>query len=160
MDTQIIKQYWESRSEREQILLLVGGIVLFICLIYFLIYSPIENAVSEDTAAFKDKYDTLMFMKKTQKLTPPTQKATKINTSELLTVISNQLKAEPSLSAFPAELNQTSSGDIQLSFKSVPFNLIMTWLQELSTKYDITIKQLSIHKTNIDGVVGWTLVLG
>lgn len=86
---------------------------------------------------------------KGQNLRPKSKQA--VDNSQLLTILATQLK-EHTLQKFPYQLQQTGTGDVQLTFESVPFNLFVTWLTKINERYALTIKQFNAEKTPTAGV--------
>ena len=81
-----------------------------------------------------------------------------VSNSQLLTLIGSQLGVRPFLS-FPHQIQQTSQGDIQLSFDSVPWNPFLAWLWSLANHYVVTFKQVTVNRTETAGLVKVLLVI-
>ena len=147
-----MKAYWNQLSEREQVLVGLGGIGGLALLFYLLIYDPLVSAVEERKAAWIDKKTTLQWMQRAQQTYAHEQPPIQVTAATLLSVLT-ELLSHVSFQRFPYQLEQTSSGDIQLTFDAVPYNLFVSWLQTQSKHYTLVIKSLYLSKTNTPGVV-------
>lgn len=151
-------QYWNNLNERERLLLGVGISIIMIYLFYLLIYSPLSNAVQTKALQLSEKQSTLAWMKDVHKQIKKETASLCISNTKLLSLIDNQLREE-ALKKFPYQLQQTSSGEIQLSFERVPFNLFLSWLWKLHKDYSITLKQLDAGKTETPGIIHLNIVI-
>lgn len=153
-----MKSYLNSLNERDKWLLIVGGIVVFFYLYYLLLYSPLSNAVELKTKQLTEKTQTLDWMKSIQTEAKNTKPKQAITDNQLLTLLDAQLKENKTLT-FAYQIQQTGSGDIQLSFNEVPFTLFVSWLSKLNENYTIHIKQFSVDPTPTPGVVKLMIIL-
>lgn len=145
-------EHWNNLSTRDRITASIGGICLISYLFYLLIYSPLTLAVATNTKNLKEKQETLAWMQAVQKNKPTGKTKKEVGASKLLAQFSSNLK-KTTFTQFPYQLQQTSSGDIQLSFAEVPFNLFVNWLKETNEQYVIIIKSLNTSRTDKPGVV-------
>lgn len=81
-----------------------------------------------------------------------------VDNSQLLTTLATQLKNDTNLK-FPYQLQQTGSGDIQITFDSVAFNLFITWLEKINQRYAITVKQFEADRSKTPGVTRLMILL-
>jgi general secretion pathway protein M len=110
------------------------------------------SAVEERKAAWIEKKTTLLWMQQAQRAYAHEQQPTRVTAATLLSVLT-ELLTHVSFQRFPYQLEQTSSGDIQLTFDAVPYNLFVSWLQTQSKQYTLVIKSLYLSKTDTPGVV-------
>ena len=87
------------------------------------------------------------------------KKPQKVASSNLLSILTEVLD-QASFNRFAYQLEQTATGDIQLSFENVPYNGFMEWLRDQSAQYTLSIKNLDVTKTNINGVVTVSVIFG
>lgn len=148
----MIINYWNNLNERERWLTSIGSVTALIYLFYLLIYSPLSTSVSDKSKQLIEKQQTLAWMQQVRQL--PLNKKTKrsISNTKLLAIIGNQLN-EKSFRPFPYQLQQTGSGDIQLSFERVPYKQFLLWLWTLNNDYAITLKQFTADRSDTAGVV-------
>lgn len=147
-----MKTYWDNLNERERWMLGFGGIFCVLFLIYILIYAPMVNAVRNKTKQLFEKQETLVWMQQAEKKRRAVKIPTPLSNSMLLSMLANQLKST-SFHTFPYQLQQTGTGDIQLSFEQVPYNAFVSWLWSTREKYAFSIKQFNTERTATLGVV-------
>ncbi|KTD11766.1 general secretion pathway protein [Legionella gratiana] len=146
-----MKSYLSTLNEREKWMLVGTALFLILYVYYLFLYTPLNNQVNQKSAQLIDKMNTLQWMKKIRQQNRTTQTKQIVNNSQLLTALATQLKNDPTLK-FPYQLQQTGSGDIQLTFDAVAFNLFIAWLEKINQKYAITVKQFEAERTKTSGV--------
>ncbi|MBI2786617.1 MAG: type II secretion system protein M [Legionella longbeachae] len=146
-----MKSYLSTLNEREKLMLVGAAFCLVLYIYYLLLYSPLSHRVTQKSNQLVDKIATLQWMQKIrqQNHTPPTKKV--LSNSQLLTALATQLKKDSTMK-FPYQLQQTGSGEIQLTFDTVAFNLFITWLEKINKHYAITVKQFDAERTDTPGV--------
>ncbi len=154
-----MKQYWQQLNERERLTLIIGGFFTLAYLMYALVIAPMHNSITEKTQQRQIKAESLAWMTQaSSKISQHNTKQQSISNNELLTVIDDEL-ANSDIHRFSYQLQQTSSGDIELSFDQVAFTPFITWLWQFNNKYVFTIKELNSNKTNTSGVVKLNIVI-
>lgn len=143
---------WYSLNRRERLMVGIGGSFALFILGYVLCYAPLKEAVTRKQNILQDKQDTLAWMKRIHIKPTSGIQAKTVTQTQLLTHISTAFKKRP-FSAYPYTLMQTSSGDIDLAFKHVPFNTFLIWAWEFNQHYRFEVKQLSVEKTDTPGIV-------
>ncbi len=153
-----MKSYLSGLNEREKWMVFGAGLCVFVYAYYFFLYSPLATKVKERQNQLIEKTETLQWMKKVNQLKTTTSVKKSVDNGQLLTLLSTQLKNNPTLK-FPYQLQQTSSGEIQLNFDQVPFNLFIEWLAKFNNKYTINIKQFDVNKTVTPGIAQLMIIL-
>lgn len=145
---------WANLSERDRLVLGIGGVICFIYFAYLLIFSPLTKAVSFQSRQWVEKQETLIWMREQAK----TKHASKKTSGNLLTLFSNELK-HTSFSAFPYQLQQAGAGNVQLTFEKVPYVEFLQWLRRINQQYTMAIIELSIVRTQTPGMVKLRVVV-
>lgn len=145
-----MKSYLNTLNEREKWMILIAGISVFAYVYYLFLYSPLASKVNERTTQLVEKKQTLAWMNKVKNTTSIKSTKRTIDNSQLLTLLATELKNDPTLNV-PYQLQQTSSGEVQLSFERVSFNVFIEWLLKLNNTYNINIKQLDVNKSETPG---------
>lgn len=148
----MMKTHWDNLNEREQKMLVLGGGCLVVFLIYILLYAPLLGSVRDKTKQLAEKKDTLTWMQQAHQQRQSIKTPQTLSNSKLLSVLAEQLKST-SFRTFPYQLQQTGSGDIQLSFEQVPYNAFVAWLWSLKQTYAFSVKQFNAQRTDRSGVV-------
>lgn len=146
-----MKSYLSTLNEREKLMLVGAGLCLILYVYYLLLYSPLNHHVTQKSTQLVDKINTLQWMQKIRQQNRTASTKQMLNNSQLLTALATQLKNDSSLK-FPYQLQQTSSGDIQLTFDGVAFNSFIAWLEKMNQQYAITVKQFEADRTKTSGV--------
>lgn len=152
-----LKTHWNQLNEREQIWVGLGGLGGVLLLFYLLIYQPLVVAVAEQQSMGIEKKSTLIWLQQARASFSREHMPQPVTTATLLSVLTNLLN-HVSFKRFPYQLEQTSNGDIQLTFAAVPYNLFIPWLQTQSRQYAWTIKNLNVNRSNKAGVVKVSVV--
>ncbi|MCR9192287.1 MAG: type II secretion system protein M [Gammaproteobacteria bacterium] len=147
-----MKAYWQQLSERDQMAAMVGGVCLVLYLLYALVFEPLSSSVTAAQEAWTEKKATLNWMQHVEKTYVSAKKPQTVTAGNLLSILTTRLN-KTSFHRFPHQLSQTATGDIQLTFDQVPYNLFILWLQRQSTEYTLIIKSLDMTKTDVSGIV-------
>lgn len=147
-----MKAYWNNLNERERWLLGAGGVVCFCYLLYLLIFAPLIQAVHDKSQQLIEKKETLAWMQQAHQQHKTGNTPKTLSKGKLLSELANQLKSTP-FHHRPYQLQQTGTGEIQLSFDKIPYNAFVAWLWSMSQRYVFTIKQFNTERTSTPGVV-------
>lgn len=150
--------YWDHLNDRERWMLGIGGVCCLLFLIYLLLYAPLVASVNEKSAQLNEKKSILVWMERVRQQHHSANVRQVLSDSKLLTVFADQLKLT-SFQSFSYQLQQTSSGDVQLSFDNVSYNAFIHWLWSLSEHYVFSIKQFNTERTQTPGVVKISLII-
>lgn len=153
-----MKAYLNSLNEREKWMVIAAVLTLVIYFYYQFLYTPLSNNVTLQSSQLIEKSETLAWMKTVRQKAHSTKTKQSVDNSQLLTLLATQLKNNDTLK-FPYQLQQTGSGDIQLTFETVPFKLFMQWLANINDKYTLAIKQFDVEHTNTPGVTKLMIIL-
>lgn len=151
-------QAWQQLNHRERSLLLWGGACLGLYLAYAA-YAFLDNAVMANTQRLSEKKETLAWIKQAEtQVSSKRAGAMVLDKSKALAVLSQQLKMA-SFHGFSYQLQQQNDAEFQLSFDQVPYQACLAWLASMSKKYNITIKEFNMDRTETPGLVKWTVVI-
>jgi len=153
-----VKTYLNTLNDREKWMVIVAGVSLFIYGYYLLLYAPLSNQVNQKSTQLIEKTETLEWMKQVRMQKRSAKRKESVDNSQLLTILASQLKNNKTLN-FPYQLQQTGSGDVQLTFDAVPFQNFIQWLAKINEVYSISIKQFDVEKTSIPGVTRLMIIL-
>ncbi|AOW51610.1 TPA: type II secretion system protein M [Legionella pneumophila subsp. pneumophila] len=153
-----MKTYLNTLNDREKWMVIVAGVSLFIYGYYLLLYAPLSNQVNQKSTQLIEKTETLEWMKQVRMQKRSAKRKESVDNSQLLTILASQLKNNKTLK-FPYQLQQTGSGDVQLTFDAVPFQNFIQWLAKINEVYSINIKQFDVEKTPTPGVTRLMIIL-
>jgi general secretion pathway protein M len=147
-----LKIYWETLNDRERLMFTTGAIFLICYIFYAGIYSPLSSAVSEKKILLVEEKETLKWMEEVNNKYDNIKVSEPISSDQVLTLLSEQLK-QSNLQRYTYQLEQTSTGDFQLSFEEVPYNNFVKWLWNFCGKYNLAVKQFDVNDKAAAGVV-------
>lgn len=150
--------YWRTLNDRERLLVVVAGLVVLSYLMYVLLISPLNKIVIDKTLERDNKAQSLAWMTQAAQSINQQGQARRVSNNELLSIITDALKQGP-LQRFTYQLQQSATGDIELSFDQVPFSLLMSWFWSLNQSYVFSVKTFSSEKTTSPGVVKLSTVI-
>ncbi|HAT1773038.1 TPA: GspM family type II secretion system protein LspM [Legionella pneumophila] len=153
-----MKTYLNTLNDREKWMVIIAGISLLIYGYYLLLYAPLSNQVNQKSTQLIEKTETLEWMKQVRMQKRSAKRKESVDNSQLLTILASQLKNNKTLK-FPYQLQQTGSGDIQLTFDAVPFQNFIQWLAKINELYSINIKQFDVERTSTPGVTRLMIIL-
>jgi general secretion pathway protein M len=153
-----VKKYWQDFSERERETVIAGVLIVVIYIFYAWGYSPLRTSLSKNLEALQEKKATLQWLESVKPFASKISRKESLTNSQLLTLLSDELKTNISRD-FPYQLQQTGSGEIQLSFEQVPFEYLISWLTSFQKKHSITIKQVNVEKLPTSGLIKVLLVI-
>ncbi|MFI4919645.1 MAG: GspM family type II secretion system protein LspM [Legionellales bacterium] len=153
-----MRAYLSTLNDREKWMAIGGALCLILYGYYLFLYAPLSNKVTLKSTQLIEKIETLNWMNKVRNQNQSSKVKKTINNNQLLTLLTTKLKENTSME-FPYQLQQTGSGDIQLSFDEIPFKLFVSWLFKISSKYTITIKQFDVTQTGTPGVTHLVIIL-
>lgn len=153
-----MNKFWQNLNERERWMVGMAFLAVMAWVFYALLYSPVLEELETNTALLKEKMADLQWMKQLNPASIQESSQKKVSNNQLITLIATELK-NTNVQKFPYQLQQTSSGEIQLSFEKVPFQYIITWLAKLKENYRFTIKQFTVEKTETPGLTRFLLIL-
>jgi len=154
-----VKAYLSTLNDREKWMLIGTAVCLFLYVYYLFLYSPLSQQVNQKSTQLVEKTATLEWMNKIRQQNNAKQtKKQIVDNSQLLTALATQLKNDSTIK-FPYQLQQTGSGDIQLTFDAVAFNLFITWLDKINQRYAITVKQFEADRSKTPGVTRLSILI-
>ena len=148
-----MQQWFYNLKRNEQIMILLGSLLVLAYLIYSLLLSPMSQAVDKLELQNATAARSLQVVKnlsqeyQSLKNAGPAVSGRKQNLTRLIdaTVKNNTLTM--------TRFQPSSSGDVQVRFENAVFDNIFSWLNELETGNGIVIRDLSITKGSAVGLV-------
>lgn len=150
--------YWVNLNERERWIVIGGSVCSIIYLLYLFVYSPFSSALNDKSKQLTEKKETLLWMQQVRQQPIGKNTAKSITGSKLLTLIATQLSTMP-FQRFPHQIQQTSQGEIELTFDTVPYHPLLNWLWSLENSYIIVLKQVVMEQTSTPGMVKVVVVI-
>ena len=150
--------YWSNWNDRERWMVGASAALVLCYFFYLLIYSPLTQHLKTKKEQLHEKQATLVWMQEVSRSSVINKNLKKVNSSQLLSLIAVQFH-KPPFQKYPHQLQQTGQGEIQITFKEVPYRPILQWLWTLHRHFAITLKQVVLERTERTGIVKLTLVI-
>ncbi len=147
-----LKQWFESLSNSEQRLLLVGGLLVFLALAWVGVYQPITQHIDQQVA-FKNRLQNQLAQMQTM-------------AGEVAPVQINQRQPIPANITFSSWVDQQlqvvnlqqmvnrtepiSESSLSVWLQGAPFNQVVDWLQFLFERYAVQVDQIDINVVDSD----------
>ena len=138
----------KNLNRREQWFILIGGSVLLLISGYWLIWSPLNKAVTDKKRSVIYQQHLLQWMeqahKELQQLKQEYPLKQTVASDQLLGQLDSTLQ-HYKLKKYLVSMQQTSDGNIRIQLKDVPFDLSLQWLTQLWVKHGIRVVSLSVQ---------------
>lgn len=157
-----MKEWWQNLSPREQKLLILTGAFFIVAVLYFFIWSPISDSLTNLQNNVAQEKDLVAWMKTA---VPQLQSAATIQTSQaivsadkLFTTVENSLTTS-NLKNDLANIKQNQDGTVTLSFNKIAFDQLINYLVKIEQQYSIVITTFSATRLSANGLVKCEVVL-
>lgn len=146
-----IKDWWEGASEREQKLLLISAVVVFIGLIYFALWQPMSDELARKQQSLTNTQQRLTWVdKNSKKLIEAgvgTRKASnKSNLSQLINKTAKRYQINISRI-------QSRDGKVDVWINSAEFDQFVEWITKLQNQYGIFAQTVDISRGKEKGLI-------
>lgn len=147
---QAVKQWFLQLTERERILVVAASLVTLLVLFYYLLWSPLNQALESQSAGLENDRKLLVWVQEQASRAQMLKSSGQINTfSGSLTQLVNQTTRSANISVSRL---QPQDEELQVWIDQVPFNALMSWLADLEQR-GVVILQSDFSETNEDGFV-------
>ena len=162
MKTRLL-QWWYERSQREQVLIGVGGFLIIILLVYILVWKPLTSNITTMRQTIQDQTALLSWLDTASSKIQQYESAgyTKRQASnQPLLVLTEQTLMQNKLSQYVTNTQQKSDNEIIITLKNIPFDRAVDWLEMLWKRDNVVVSNMNANKTKTMGLVNLTVTLG
>jgi general secretion pathway protein M len=149
-------QYYARLSEREQRILLVGGVAALV-LIILAILMPLQRHVGELTQRVEQKRDDLVWLRSMAPQLAGLRNTSPQPLNESLVVLVDRTARQSGLQR--AVVGSQPDGDVSVRFEQTPFDALLTWLSQLRQSYGVRVDSAVVETAASAGTVNANLVL-
>lgn len=148
-------------TQRERWFLLGGGVFAFVLLLYLGVWSPLSNALdilkqsNATQRALNHWVETTLTQ--IQQFRARGISVQEIKKENLLSVLEDLLSREQ-LNIYMDSI-QEREGKIVISFKEIPFDRLMAWLEKIWRSYGVKVSQINVVREAVQGMVRVNLLL-
>jgi len=130
---------WQQLAPRERLLVVICGAFIVFAVFWSLVVQPIYKGSARLAAEVESKQTQLV---KYQELASrlgasgsSTASATSINSTDSIVVIIDKTTRQNALAAYLKANQPEGDAQVRLRFEDAPFDVLVTWLGELSQQY-------------------------
>jgi general secretion pathway protein M len=158
-----MKEWWNNLILREKQMVSLGALIIGAALIYLVLWSPLDNHVSQLRSQILNNQELLLWMKKTDKRIEvlekkPENSVFKPSSGSLLAIVQKQIKTSSVAKALD-QLHQADNNSVQLTFKKVNFDTLMTWIITLTKQQGLIVTQMTVTPSATTGIVATDFTL-
>ncbi len=157
-----MKEWWKALEKREQRIVLWGGVIVILLILYFGLLSPMQDKVATLQKSVSNNTSLLVWMKQAKSEVKRSEK-NRVNSASnrsksLLTVVDSSIK-QKKLSASVTEIKQVNKSQVQVKLGEVRFESLIAWLQQLQSRDGVNISKITLRRTETEGIVSADAVL-
>ncbi len=159
----MIKNYWRSRTKREQTVLAIGAALAFLIILWGYGFTPLAKSRDRLQTDIMQAQTDLRFMREAAGTLSPLRTQSQFaglnrNGKSALSLIDESLSAR-GLGLAMKQIEPVSAGYVKVSLEQVQFDDLMSWLEELRRAQGIVPDDLKITRVEGVGVVNARLGL-
>ncbi|MGQ0697573.1 MAG: type II secretion system protein GspM [Panacagrimonas sp.] len=147
---------------RERWMLGVGGVVLFVTLLYLAVWEPIVGAHANRTAALESSRALAIKLEQAaaqvQQSRGRSPGATAGRGTSLMAAVDLASK-QSGLGKGPSRIQPEGDREVRVWFEDVSFDLLARWLADLQTRYGINVQTFDVEPQSAPGRVNVRLSL-
>lgn len=158
-----MKEWWLTKTPREQLMLTAAAAVTLLFLLYLLAWQPFMDSVEQKQLQVKSQQITLDWMRQQlpeiQRLRAQGQANGGKRSNEALLTLVDRTAKQSQLRQQIQRIKPQGDNKVQLWVEQAAFDTLLKWLGGLSTGYGIQLASLSIDRQEQPGIVNARLVL-
>ncbi|HSN18418.1 MAG TPA: type II secretion system protein M [Gammaproteobacteria bacterium] len=156
-----LKAWYLSLQQREQRILAVGVMFVFVTIVYLGLLNPYFNSRKRLVADIAAKQGQVAWMVPAalQLQALRGQQPSGIPASQSLLAVVSRAANDAGFSAAVKQAQTDSDGSVRLQLQGVPFDNLIRWVGTLRRQYGISVKQMMAQKAAAAGNVDATLTL-
>ncbi|GAC24142.1 MAG: type II secretion system protein M [Alteromonadaceae bacterium] len=146
-----LKQKFSQLTEREQRLVLISAVVVVVGMFYWLVWSPLNQAIERDQKALDSQKSLLSWVQKNANRAIQLRAAKGVSAgfNGSLAQAANQTAANANI---PIARMQPQGDELQVWVDQAPFNGVLDWLKSLE-EMGVSILDLDIAEADAPGQV-------
>ena len=155
----LAQRRYDSLADRERLAVISIGILVALALVYLILVAPAQRSVSEAQMKLAGQQNLLSWMKENESVARQAATGGRTVTKSdqpLQTIIT--ATAGP-LGVAVKRYENESENKLRVWLEKVPFDKMVRWLDQLETRYGLTIVNIAIDAEKESGLVTAKLVL-
>lgn len=156
-----VRAWYDGLVPREKRLVLIGGGVIVLLILYLAVISPISTAHARLMRDLRAKRHLMTFI---DNAAPRLKAQSSSSVGQLpagqsvFAALSSAIQSSP-VSGAVQRLEQTQDGGVRLSLSGVAFDSLARWLATISSRDGIVVSRATIEQATNPGTVNATLTL-
>jgi general secretion pathway protein M len=159
----MMRNWWQAQSARDRRVLMVGGIVVAVLLLWALLWLPLSRTRSELVARVARQRDDLAWMRQAQGQAQAmhvqgAHSAAQRQGKSLLALADVSARAA-NLGPALKRVEPTGADSVRVSFEIADFDALAEWMDGLARDYGVTVTDFSADKVDGMGLVNARVTL-
>ena len=155
--------YWQQLKPRERMLIMVGGGIFSVLMLYLLVLEPFTIKVDELTVKVEKQQALNQWLKKSAAEVSKLKGAGASSSSgsrsgQSLLVLVDRTSKQGKIGKSITRIEPDGSARVRVWLESVPFDDLTKWMGSLEAKYQILVETAVVDKTNTVGRVNARMV--
>jgi general secretion pathway protein M len=144
-------EFYQSKSESEQRLLLIFGIAVSLFLIIS-IYSKVATGLTDTQSKLDKQLELNQWASQQISTIQSASGASGRATSQASITQQINISARRHKVTI-ARMQPQKEGSVRVGLEDIPFNALLNWLVDLENKYGIKVTNIDFNRTDVSGVV-------
>lgn len=159
MSANALQTWYAKQNPRDQRILVIGAVVVGVVLLVWLAMLP-QQAVKRAEAELASQQELLDYMRKVgPALTAAGPGADVQPISESFVVFIDRTAREHGLAQSLTGSPPAGNGAFRVTMEGADFNLLLTWIHQLSTRYGVRVESANFNDQGSSGKVNATIQL-
>lgn len=154
------KEYWRQLQPREQAILLGGGVIAALLLLYTLVWDPFSQALHQLQQSVTAEHATLAWMQQASREVTQLRgrQSGGSGTQSLLTLVDETARSHGLGSALK-KVEPNGQHAVRVTLAGAPFDTVLQWIETLTAR-GIKVTGFSADKSDSNGLADIQLSLG
>lgn len=138
-----MKDWYDNLEAREQVFVLIGGLFVLLALIYFLLWTPLDNGHKRVASSVDNWERSLAELRPLRSVASsggagPTGNV--ISNPQAPIIVVDQTLRSRGLEQYRRRSQPTANNGIRVEFESVGFDELVLWLGDLASTHDLHVQ--------------------
>ena len=159
----MIRAWWNAQSARDRRVLLVGGSVVAILLVWALLWIPLSRARASLSAQVTQQRADLAWMRQSlaqaRELRSQGARGNVARQGKSLLALADATARADGLGDALKRVEPTGAASVRVSFEIVDFDALSNWMEAVARDYGVSVTDLSVDKSQGLGLVNARVTL-
>ncbi|MCG8465896.1 MAG: type II secretion system protein M [Xanthomonadales bacterium] len=145
-----MKAWWQQQTPRDRNIIIWGGLLAGLLLLWALIWDPLSDSRASLRSGISEQRSTRLWLEQVEQLLlrqPNSQQQNTLQSFEgsLLRLVDDTVRAQ-GMAAAIERMEPDGPGQVRLWLRSAKFDEMVQWIENVSSRYGLTIDQAQISK--------------